>query len=144
MTFLRIGFRAEKGHGALKIGKVEASRNTTVEHELPKHAFIRRPVPGVAISCPNFRGGREARFVGVSYTGYAIQEEGEIRVFRKSRKLPNSILANINELLNACILQQGEKLFRGFPGKPDRTDGASHPSLPELERAGIDTKCTFP
>src|SRR5260370_6689790 len=103
MTFLRIGFRAEKGHGALKIGKVETFWNTTIAHELSKCAFISRPVPGAAISCPSFRGGREARFLGVSYTGYAIQEEGELRGFPKSSKSPNSTLADINELLNACI-----------------------------------------
>jgi len=96
MTFVRLRFGTEKDHGAVEISGVEGFRNAAVQHELAKCAFVGRPVPSAAICCANFRGGSEARFMGVRYAGYAVQEEGEIGIFRESRELPDSILADID------------------------------------------------
>ena len=144
MALLRLGFGAKECYDAVKISKIETSWNTTLAHQDPKRAFIRGPVARLTISRANFRSGCEARLVAIGSAGDTIQEEGKIRVFRETGQLPNSILANINELLNACVFQKFEKLLCRFPGKPDRTNAARHSLLPQLERARIDPKCELP
>src|SRR5712672_2765081 len=119
MASICFWLRTKKGGGRVKIGRVKTLGDTAVEHELPKGAFVGGPVPGVAIRGANFRRGSEARLVGISYSGNAVQEEGEIGIFGESGELANSIFANIDQLLNACVLQQREKLFSGFPSKPN-------------------------
>ena len=53
----------------------------------------------------------------------AIEEEGEVRVFCESGKLPAAIFADINDPSNSRILQQTKELFGSLLGEADCEKG---------------------
>src|ERR1700686_2620557 len=117
---------AKERYPSAKAGKIQALRNVAIAHQLKKRFLVGRPVLRGAVRIANFWTGCEARFVRVGNSRDAVQEKREVRKFGEAGKLADAILADVNQLLHAGLLEEGEEFFRGFSRKADGADGAFH------------------
>lgn len=122
VAFLGSGFGAEQRNLSFEILGPYLLQRFPLLHQFKKGLFILRPVAGLAIGVADFRAGRKEGLVRVLHAQNAIEEEGKIGVFRKSRQLPDAVLPNVDKLLDAGLLKQAEEFFRRLLGKPDRKE----------------------
>jgi len=72
---------------------------------------------------------------------HSIEEELEVRVFCEPRELSDSILANVDHLLNACVFEKAKEFFRSFLGESDSEDCGVHVQSPALYGRWVHSKC---
>src|SRR5437588_1251353 len=104
--------------------RVQACRDAALFHHREKICFIRRPIFRAAIILEKFRRRSKKGIMEILDSGDFFQKEREVRVLGETRKLPAAVLADVDDLADAGIREQSEKLFCGLSGE---ADGAEEP-----------------
>ncbi len=126
VALLGTGLGAQKRDSRRPGGRVQARGNAAFLHDGEKTCFIRGPISGTAITLEEFRRRCEQQFVRISNLADFLEEEREIGMLGKARKLTVAVLPDVDDLLDPGPQQQVEKLLRRFPGEADGAEKALH------------------
>lgn len=126
MAFFRTGLGTQQGKIGRPACSVQRFRNVASFHEGEEANFVRRPVFRLAIGLEKLRSGCEKRFVDVRDSGDFFEEIGEIGMLGEAGKLAAAVLANVDEPLDSCFLEEGKKIFRCFSSEADSAKEIVH------------------
>ena len=124
MALLGTGLGTEKRDFGRPRRSVQVCRDTALFHRREKICFIRRPIFRAAIILEKFRRRSKQWFMQVFDPGDFLQKKGKVRMLGKRGELAAAVLADIDDLPDAGVREQSEKLFRGLSGE---ADGAKEP-----------------
>src|SRR5580704_2624221 len=119
MAFFGPGLGTQQGEVGVPACGVERLRNASIFHEGEEFSFVSRPVLRFAIRLEEFGRGCEMWLMHVSDAGDFLQEIGEVRMLGVAGELAAAVLANVDELLDSCLLDEGKKFLRCFSSKSD-------------------------
>ena len=122
MAFLRLGLRAEKSDSASEGSGIHLLDRPSLRHQFTIRFLVLHPITGPAIGGADFCAGGEDRLILVGDCADSIQEIGEVGILRKARKLPDTVLPDVDHLLNLRFLQESKKFLSGFLGETNRKD----------------------
>src|SRR3989475_11407943 len=105
---------------------VQAFRDAAPFHHREKICFIRGPIFRAAIILEKFRRRSKERIMKVFDSGNFLQKEREVWVLGETRKLAAAVLADVDDLPDAGVREQGEKLFCGLSGEADGAEESLH------------------
>ena len=119
---LGVGFRTEQRCLSGEFFWHDLLQHVSLLHQFKERPLVLLPVARLAISFTDFRTWGKQGLMLVRDPEDPIEEEGKVGVLCESRKLPPSILADIHNLLDACLLEKPEEFFSSFLGKANRKE----------------------
>jgi len=122
VALLGAGFRTKQRRPSSEILWHDLPKHVSLPHQLEERPLVLPPVAALAIGITNLRTGGKQRLMLVRDPEDPLEEEGKVGVLCESRKLSPSILADIHNLLDTCLLEEPEELLRGFLGKANREE----------------------
>jgi hypothetical protein len=126
MAFLWARLGTKKGDTWRPGRRVQTCRDAALFHRREKICFIRGPIFRAAIRLEKFRRWSEQRLVEVFDSGDSFQEEGKVRVLGEAGELAAAVLADVNDLLDAGVREQGEEFLGGFSREPHGAEETLH------------------
>jgi len=126
MAFLRTGFGTKKRYLGRPRRHVDACGNITFFHRGEKFRFIGSPIFRATIRLEKLRRWSEQRLMQVFDSGDFFQKEGKVRVLGETGELAAAILADVDDLLDAGVREQGEKFLGGFSREADGAEKTLH------------------
>src|SRR5258708_31072177 len=103
---------------------IQGCRDSTVFHHREKVCFIRSPVFGAAVILEKLRRRSKQWIMEIFDPGDFLQKEREVRVLGEARKLSGAVLPDVDDLADARVREQSEKLFSSLSRE---ADGAEEP-----------------
>src|SRR6266568_2947949 len=135
VALLGTGLGAQKRDSRRPGGRVQARGNAAFLHDGEKTCFIRGPISGTAITLEEFRRRCEQQFVRISNLADFLEEEREIGMLGKARKLTVAVLP-VKPMVQRrrCMTIRNTRSLRKSRGRRiPRTGERGHP---EARRRG--------
>jgi len=126
MAFFGAGFGAQQDELGGPACGVQRFRNAASFHEGEEANFVRRPVFRLAIGLEKLGSGCEKRLVNVRDSRNLLDEIGEVGMLGVAGELAAAMLANVDELLNSHVFEEGKKILRCFSSEADGAKEVVH------------------
>src|SRR5260370_24549553 len=126
VAFFGAGLGAKKRDFRRTRRSVQFVRDVALLQPGQKRGFVGGPVLCAALAVEELRWRSEPRVVGVGDAGDFLEKETKIGMLGEAGKLAGAFLADVDNLLDAGVLQQGEEFLGGFSSEADGAEEILH------------------